>query len=60
MEQLVNQIAALKEEITAWNGADAETFRIKYLGTKGLVKTIMGEMKNVAPENKRRIWPIPE
>lgn len=53
MEQLVNQIAALKEEITAWNGADAEAFRIKYLGTKGLVKTIMGEMKNVAPENKK-------
>jgi phenylalanyl-tRNA synthetase alpha chain len=53
MEQLVNQITALKEEIAAWNGADAETFRIKYLGTKGLVKTIMGEMKNVAPENKK-------
>jgi len=53
MEQLVNQITALKEEITAWNGGDAETFRIKYLGTKGLVKTIMGEMKNVAPENKK-------
>jgi len=53
MEQLVNQITAIKEEITAWNGGDAETFRIKYLGTKGLVKTIMGEMKNVAPENKK-------
>ncbi|MGG9961923.1 phenylalanine--tRNA ligase subunit alpha [Ferruginibacter sp. SUN106] len=53
MEQLVNQITALKEEITAWNGGDAETFRIKYLGTKGLVKTIMGEMKNVAAENKK-------
>ena len=53
MEQLVNQIAALKAEIAAWNGGDAETFRIKYLGTKGLVKTIMGEMKNVAVENKK-------
>ncbi|MGF2412489.1 phenylalanine--tRNA ligase subunit alpha [Ferruginibacter sp.] len=53
MEQLVNQITALKEEITTWNGGDAETFRIKYLGTKGLVKTIMGEMKNVAVENKK-------
>ena len=53
MEQLVQQITELKEEITAWNGGDAETFRIKYLGTKGLVKTIMGEMKNVAPENKK-------
>jgi phenylalanyl-tRNA synthetase alpha chain len=53
MEQLVNQITALKEEIAAYNGGDAEAFRIKYLGTKGLVKTIMGEMKNVAPENKK-------
>jgi phenylalanyl-tRNA synthetase alpha chain len=53
MEQLVQQIAMLKEEIAAWNGADAETFRIKYLGTKGLVKSIMGEMKNVAAENKK-------
>ncbi len=53
MEQLVSQITAIKEEITAWDGVDAETFRIKYLGTKGLVKTIMGEMKNVAPENKK-------
>jgi phenylalanyl-tRNA synthetase alpha chain len=53
MEQLVNQITALKAEIAAWNGGDAETFRIKYLGTKGLVKTIMGEMKNVAVENKK-------
>jgi phenylalanyl-tRNA synthetase alpha chain len=53
MEQLVNQIKALKEEIEAYNGGDAEAFRIKYLGTKGLVKTIMGEMKNVAPENKK-------
>jgi phenylalanyl-tRNA synthetase alpha chain len=53
MEQLVQQIAMLKQEIAAWTGDDAETFRIKYLGTKGLVKTIMGEMKNVAAENKK-------
>ncbi|HMI79268.1 MAG TPA: phenylalanine--tRNA ligase subunit alpha, partial [Ferruginibacter sp.] len=53
MEQLVNQITALKKEITAWSEGDAEAFRIKYLGTKGLVKAIMGEMKNVAAENKK-------
>ncbi len=33
--------------------ADAEAFRIKYLGSKGLVKSIMGEMKDVAIENKK-------
>jgi phenylalanyl-tRNA synthetase alpha chain len=53
MEQLVQQIEAYKAEITAFNSGDAEAFRIKYLGTKGLVKSIMGEMKNVAPENKK-------
>jgi phenylalanyl-tRNA synthetase alpha chain len=53
MEQLLKQITTLKEEITAFNGGDAEVFRIKYLGTKGLVKALMGEMKNVAAENKK-------
>ncbi len=53
MEQLLQQITALKEEITSFNGGDAEVFRIKYLGTKGLVKALMGEMKNVAAENKK-------
>lgn len=53
MEQLLQQIGSYKQEIAAANGIDAETFRIKWLGTKGLVKTIMGEMKNVAPENKK-------
>jgi phenylalanyl-tRNA synthetase alpha chain len=53
MEQLIAQIASHKKEITAFAGGDAESFRIQYLGTKGLVKTIMGEMKNVAPENKK-------
>lgn len=54
MEQLVSQIENLKEEISAFNNGDAESFRIKYLGTKGLVKALMGEMKNVAAENKKQ------
>ncbi|HQW84289.1 MAG TPA: phenylalanine--tRNA ligase subunit alpha [Ferruginibacter sp.] len=54
MEQLVNQIEILKEEIKAYSNGDAESFRIKYLGTKGLVKALMGEMKNVAAENKKQ------
>jgi len=53
MEQLLQQIEALKTEITTFNEGDAETFRIKYLGSKGLVKSIMGEMKHVAAENKK-------
>ncbi len=53
MEDLVKQIEALKQEINTFAESDAESFRIKYLGTKGLVKAIMGEMKNVAAENKK-------
>lgn len=53
MEQLLSQIEELKKEIAAYHDGDAEGFRIKYLGTKGLVKAMMGEMKNVAAENKK-------
>lgn len=54
MQQLVKQIESLKEEISAFTNGDAESFRIKYLGTKGMVKALMGEMKNVAAENKKQ------
>ncbi len=56
MESLRSLIEKYKEEIKAENPSitdGIEQFRIKYLGTKGLVKTIMGEMKNVAAENKK-------
>jgi phenylalanyl-tRNA synthetase alpha chain len=56
MEQLLNKIEAYKQEVDTAVVADAkamEEFRIKWLGTKGIVKEIMGEMKNVAPEKKK-------
>ena len=56
MEKLLDQINLYKNEIAAFSGNDekaVEEFRIKYLGTKGLVKSIMGEMKNVLPEQKK-------
>ena len=56
MEQLLQKIADYKNEIKeaiAESKDEVETFRIKYLGTKGLVKTIMAEMKTVAAEQKR-------
>ena len=56
MENLLQQIDNYKKEISAFaddDGKSLEEFRIKYLGTKGIVKSIMGEMKNVAPENKK-------
>jgi phenylalanyl-tRNA synthetase alpha chain len=56
MNELILQIENYKTEIEASSATDekqVEEFRIKYLGTKGIVKSIMGEMKNVAPENKK-------
>jgi phenylalanyl-tRNA synthetase alpha chain len=56
MEQLSAQVEQYKQEIagiTIANRDELEAFRIKYLGTKGLVKSIMGEMKTVSTENKK-------
>jgi len=61
MEQLLQQIEDIKKEIaeaTGASSAEVEAFRIKYLGTKGLVKQIMGEMKNVPNEQKKEFGQI--
>lgn len=57
MDKLIQLIENYKQEISkeeVKNASTLEAFRIKYLGTKGLVKSIMGEMKNIAAENKRQ------
>ena len=53
MDELLQLIGKYKKEITAFSEGDAEAFRIRYLGSKGLVKAIMGELKQVIPENKK-------
>ncbi|MEI2740600.1 MAG: phenylalanine--tRNA ligase subunit alpha [Chitinophagaceae bacterium] len=56
MENLLKKIAEYKEEIKGPVSPDAkaiEEFRIKWLGTKSIVKEIMGEMKNVTPDKKK-------
>ncbi len=61
MEQLLQQIDQLKQEISAYegvNGDAAETFRIKYLGTKGIIKGLMGEMKNIPGEQKKEFGQV--
>jgi phenylalanyl-tRNA synthetase alpha chain len=61
MENLLAQINNLKEEINNFSSDDknpAEVFRIKFLGSNGSVKSLMGEMKNVAPENKREMGKV--
>ncbi len=61
MENLLKQSENLKEEIKKFSTSDknpAEVFRIRFLGTKGLVKSLMGEMKNVAPENRKEMGQV--
>ncbi len=61
MEHLLQQIEAYRAEIAATEAASpeaVEAFRIKWLGTKGLVKTIMGEMRNVPNERKKEFGQI--
>jgi phenylalanyl-tRNA synthetase alpha chain len=61
MENLLQQVQNLKEEISAFSTDDknpAEVFRIKFIGSNGSVKSLMGEMKNVAPEHKREMGKV--
>ena len=61
MEKLLERIEEYKKEITAFVAVDAkavEEFRIKWLGTKGIVKEIMGEMKNVPNEKKKEFGQV--
>src|ERR1700733_6189654 len=61
MEQLLEQIAAYRQEIGALipGGADAlEAYRIRFLGTKGIVKNLFTEMRNVPADKKKEFGQI--
>ena len=56
MEELLQQIQSYRNEIQATkisNAQELEDYRIKYLGTKGIVKNLFGEMKSVPAEKKK-------
>jgi phenylalanyl-tRNA synthetase alpha chain len=56
MEQLVSQIADLRKKIETLDvktAQELEQYRIEYIGTKGLVKSLMAEMKQVPNDQKR-------
>ncbi|MFY8090281.1 MAG: phenylalanine--tRNA ligase subunit alpha [Chitinophagaceae bacterium] len=61
MQAIIDKIEGYKAEVknfVATKADEVENFRIQFLGTKGLVKTIMGEMKNVANEDKKAMGQI--
>jgi phenylalanyl-tRNA synthetase alpha chain len=61
MEELLEKLAVYREEIIGAkiNGADAaEAYRIRFLGTKGIVKNLFQEMKSVPVEKKKEFGQI--
>jgi phenylalanyl-tRNA synthetase alpha chain len=56
MEELLQQIEKYRSEIAAipQDGADAlEAYRIRFLGSKGILKQLFAEMKNVPADKKK-------
>ena len=56
MEQLLRQIEEYKKEIESFtpDGVEAlEAYRIRFLGTKGILKGLFSEMKNVPGDKKK-------
>lgn len=52
------KIAGIRQEIEGFKAAtqeEAEQFRIKYLGTKGILKGLFADFKSVAPEQKKEM-----
>jgi phenylalanyl-tRNA synthetase alpha chain len=61
MSSVLDQIEQYKQEIASIvpNGAEAlESYRIRFLGTKGIVKNLFAEMKNVPPESKKEFGQV--
>lgn len=56
MPTLQEQLKEYEQEIKAFQPSTAdelEAYRIKFLGTKGIVKQVFGEMKNVPADQKK-------
>lgn len=56
MPSLQEIIHTYEQEINAFNAANAaetEEFRIRFLGAKGIVKQVFGEMKNVPADQRK-------
>ncbi|MDP9040815.1 MAG: phenylalanine--tRNA ligase subunit alpha [Bacteroidota bacterium] len=61
MEELLEKLDSYRKEIygTEINSAEAaEAYRIRFLGTKGIVKNLFQEMKQVPPEKKKEFGQI--
>ncbi len=53
MQQKINQYTSEINDFQPKNAEEVEIFRIKFLGTKGIIKDLFEEFKTVSPEDKR-------
>ncbi|RYE32084.1 MAG: hypothetical protein EOP42_09800 [Sphingobacteriaceae bacterium] len=53
MQEQINQYTAEINSFQPANAAELETFRIRFLGTKGLLKDLFDQFKTVSAEEKR-------
>ncbi|MEO8794756.1 MAG: phenylalanine--tRNA ligase subunit alpha, partial [Daejeonella sp.] len=53
MQTKIDQYTAEINSFQTDNAADLETFRIKFLGTKGIIKDLFEEFKTVSSDEKR-------
>lgn len=61
MDELLQQIADYRKEIESLqisNAQQLEEYRIRFLGTKGITKTLFGEMKQVPNEKKKEFGQV--
>ncbi|HEY1114082.1 MAG TPA: phenylalanine--tRNA ligase subunit alpha [Chitinophagaceae bacterium] len=61
MEEILQQLDQYRKEIETYpvtTPQQLEEYRIKFLGTKGIVKSLFGEMKNVPVEKKKEFGQV--
>ncbi|GAB2704909.1 phenylalanine--tRNA ligase subunit alpha [Mucilaginibacter koreensis] len=58
MQTLIDQYTAKVNAFAPANAEELETFRIKYLGTKGLIKDLFEQFKSTTPEEKRTLGKV--
>jgi len=61
MDNLLKLAENSKEEIKNFSTTEqnpAEVFRIRFLGSKGLIRSLMGEMKNIPPHNRKQMGQV--
>ena len=58
MQTQIDQYTAEINAFSPTNADELETFRIKFLGTKGIIKDLFEQFKTVGPEEKRTLGKV--